>query len=219
MSLPVLSDVSGSYSISVSGSNNDMNVIISSSSATIAEDGGALGALTLAGDGYVASLGVLVTTASGHVDTMVTLSETLVLDVSIALVNAATADEKADAAQTDATAAGVAAKALTSLLEWRALASAGSASVVGSSIYDLSVNSGVLSQEVHVMEVFTFVDASSAFLGAGGFPTVADANLTKFQLYVDVSLNQVQRIRNFVNADAAISIMSGDATAFRSGGL
>ena len=39
MSLPVLSDVSGSYSISVSGSNNDMNVIISSSSATITEDG------------------------------------------------------------------------------------------------------------------------------------------------------------------------------------
>jgi len=70
MSLPVLSDVSGSYSISVSGSNNDMNVIISSSSATITEDGGALGALTLAGDGYVTSLGVLVTTASGHVDTV-----------------------------------------------------------------------------------------------------------------------------------------------------
>ena len=43
-----VSDVSGSYSISVSGSNNDMNVIISSSSATIAEDGGALGELTLA---------------------------------------------------------------------------------------------------------------------------------------------------------------------------
>jgi len=66
-----LSDVSGSYSISVSGSNNDMNVIISSSSATIAEDGGALGELTLAGDGYVTSLGVLVTTASGHADLVI----------------------------------------------------------------------------------------------------------------------------------------------------
>jgi len=208
-----MADISGT-TISISGDSNDTNLMLHSTSGTISDGDGSAATAAAAS----ATAGAASATAGAASATAGAASATAGAASATAGAASATAGAaSATAAAASATAAGVAAEALTSLLEWRALASAASASVVGSGIYDLSVNSGVLSQEVHVMEIFTFVDASSAFLGADGFPTVADANLTKFQLYVDVSLNQVQCIRNFVNADAAISIMSGDATAFRSG--
>jgi len=69
--------------------------------------------------------------------------------------------------------------------------------VVGSAIYDGTVDSGVLSQQVHVMETFFCEDVSAANAVAAGFTGFTNTpnllgSMVQFQLYVDLSSSPVQ---------------------------